>query len=436
MSLGFQVVASAFSEYKISQLYPAGLPPTITFVYYLKADLNLVTTNNDFCYYAQLIDPSSTNQVVGGGYSPTADIGAIYRTNVGTSGVGSITQNPPLPAFTMVTVQYIVNNILSPCLVRYNDVVGNVAFPNASIVNVAQLFNLRADYQDFTIAGEHFKSKGYQGQKIGSIAIYNGALTDAEVAEIAEKKNITDPKYTTGGRTLNNYWEFFDDWGTGDIPDLGSNPVPLTGPYPNTWVYDSENPTTPIKLESSVRTGFGNKLFIISSLAGTIHAVRQTAGSTPPADAAAIINATVGGDILEVLSTAATVGSISGDELDFVTGDSFTEYDYHYALAESTGAEIQGFPSATITTCGYIENNTAPLQTVDGNVISGPIFGSWFDNDEALSLSQSVEQAQIEVNSSGVFVLSLPNSTLAQGEEGMLTVQNGTALASYVLEVK
>jgi len=203
-----------------------------------------------------------------------------------------------------------------------------------------------------------------------------------------------------------------------DIVDQGStNPVNLTAPYPDGWVYSDVNPTSPIANEGVLINGFGNTLLIASTLAGTIYCVRQTAGSAAPTTAAEVINATVGGDILEVASAPANITNLFGEPLVFTTGSSFTEYDYYYAL--DGVSDVLGAGVVTATTCGFIRNSEI-LQDVDGVVFpDNQVRWAWFDGVEPDSFTAPSDSG-FEFTSGGQFAFSLPNSTLNQGEEGTL----------------
>ncbi len=445
MALQTLQVASYQSLYTLSNLYPSGIPNSITIVYFVKDPRNLLPLGSPAerfdCHFA---DTSvSPRTILGGGAAEAAFggdtvLGTSFLQNGGGGISGEVrTQDPRnYTAYTQVAIEFSADgqNPLGYRKVRWHDVLGVEVYPEY-FQNFGTLFSLKANLKDFQILDNDItndaigfaNSNPAQSQQflLGNVAIFEGLLTDAELTEIAREKNITEPKYQTGGRTCAHYWSFIDDWGAGDIPDLGTNPVAITRPFPNSWTYNAENPTTPIKVESIERTGFGNDFFIGSSLAGTIYCIRQTAGSTPPANAAAIINATVGGDILEVLNVTATVGLNAGDKLSFVTGASFTEYDYYHALDSDSGQEVLGAAVDTVTTCGFVSTAAEPIADFDGILFTGAGLNvAWYDSGAPAAFGDVKYTAPNDsADSNGVLVISLPNSTLNQGETGTLLIK-------------
>ncbi len=314
-----------------------------------------------------------------------------------------------------------------------HDVVGGL---RAKVSTLNRINNIITDdLLNIIIGGAvEFTENSYSAPyKVGSIAYVDGVLTEAELSEIARDKNILDPKYTND---VLHYWEFFDDWGANPVPNLGLGTQALV--MPPEYIYDTDNPLTPIKLEGTQRTGFGNILQIESSIAGTIYATRQVKDSTPPADAAAVINATVGGDVLEVINGAIAVSTLT--DFEFTTADSFTEYDYYFALDDGGTTQVLGDEEITIETCGFVENDE-PLADIDGVALtnlSGVRVG-WFDTTNPQGFNV-VNGKQLDLDSGGFFRLSLPNSSLAQGLEGTLVLycnSDGTERTqSIVFEVK
>jgi len=405
-------------QYQIDGLYPTGLPAVLTIVCFAK---DWITGgSNDFVYLTTLESDTTANRLVGlggGGQGGSTAYGAVGRATAGTVGFGvSVADSAAFSSYAQIAVEWTAAT--GNVKIRYHDVIGNELFPEVT-GNLFLLGGLAPSYKDFNLFQDNaFQAKGFDGTRVGNLAYFSGALTDAELSEIAANKNITDPKYTTGGRVLDHYWSFIDDWGSGDIVDQGStNPVNLTAPYPDGWVYSDVNPTSPIANEGVLINGFGNTLLIASTLAGTIYCVRQTAGSAAPTTAAEVINATVGGDILEVASAPANITNLFGEPLVFTTGSSFTEYDYYYAL--DGVSDVLGAGVVTATTCGFIRNSEI-LQDVDGVVFpDNQVRWAWFDGVEPDSFTAPSDSG-FEFTSGGQFAFSLPNSTLNQGEEGTL----------------
>ena len=397
------------ARYALNDLYPSGLPDVLTFVLFTKDN---AVSGGGIPHLAHLYNPLNINQLVG-----IARRGAYYRTTTGSTSLEFTSNDAIFDSFQQIAVEFNATTTSTNVKVRYNDVVGSSSAlvpPDTAFL----LTTVRANYKDFVIFERFaFNSERQKDIHIANIALFEGALTDAELSEIAKDKNITDPKFQTGGRTCAHYWSFIDDWGSGDIVDEGTNPVNLTQPFPASWEYSDENPISPIAIEDTVITGFGNTLFIASTLAGTLYCIRQTAGSTPPADAAAVINATVGGDILEVVSATATVPTFAGDALEFTTGDSFTTYDYYYAL--DGAVQTLGAAGITATTSGFVQN-TELLQDVDGVAFpDNQVRWAWFDGTEPDSFAAPSDVGFEPING-GQYSFSLPDSTLNQGEEGTL----------------
>ena len=443
MALQTLQVASYQSLYTLSNLYPTGVPNFVTLIYFVKDPRNLLPLGNPAqrwdCHFADT-SVSPTTVTGGGAFEASGSVILGSTNKQGNAGGinGEIRNTDPknYTSYTQVAVEYGTDNpnFFGYRKIRWHDVLGVEVYPEFK-ANFSDWASIRAGLTDFqfldsNITGDAIgfgNSNPAQSQQflLGSVAIFEGLLTDAELTEIAREKNITDAKYQTGGRTCAHYWPFLDDWGAGDIVDLGTNPVDITRPFPNSWVYNSENPTTPVKVESIERTGFGNDFFIGSSLAGTIYCIRQTAGSTPPANAAAIINATVGGDILEVKSVTATVGLASGDKLSFVTGSSFTEYDYYHALDSDSGQEVEGAAVDTVTTCGFVSTAAEPIADFDGVLFTGAGLNvAWYDSAVPATFGNVKYTAPNDsADSNGVLIISLPNSTLNQGETGTLLIK-------------
>jgi hypothetical protein len=414
-------ISSLDPQYQIDNLYPSGPPAVLTMVCFVKDLLeNVVGSANQFVYLTTLEHESVPNRLIGtgGGGSGAAQAwGAVGRSTGGTTGYGIPTDDKGIfTSYVQLAVEW--TRATGNVKIRYHDVIGNELFPEVT-GNLLLLGGQAQFYKDFNLFQDNaFQAKGFDGTRLGNLAYFAGALTDAELVEIAQDKNITDAKYTTGGRVLDHYWSFIDDWGVGDIIDQGStNPVNLTVPYPDGWVYSDINPTSPIADEGVIINAFGNTVLVASTLAGTIYCIRQTAGSTAPTTPAEVINATVSGDILEIATAPANISNTTGEQLVFTTGDSFTEYDYYYAL--DGASDVLGASSVTATTCGFIQN-TELLQDIDGVVFpDNQVRWAWFDGVEPDSFTAPSDTG-FDFTSGGQYSFSLPNSALNQGEEGTL----------------
>jgi len=425
--------------------FPTGIPLPMTIVTWVKHGNVSGSSISDAIYYAGV---TTSNPLVGsnnigagnGKFNGVSIFGSIGRLNGPSSAYG--TQQPfnsgYMADWKQIAVTVYPDGTPSGLpSVRVHDVVGSlvdeVLASNQNTVSSAE----RASFNNVYINGNTFFDGYYiNPTKMGSLAFFDGELTTAELSEIAAEKNITDAKYTTGGRSLPFYWEFFDDWGSSFVPNQGTELFGMT--LPADYIYDEDNPLTPIKLESTQRTGFGNILQIESSIAGTIYATRQTKDSTPPADAAAVISATVGGDVLEVINGA--IGTSTLTDFEFTTASSFTEYDYYYALDDGGTTQVLGGEDVTIETCGFIENDE-PLADIDGVALANltNVRVGWFDSTNPATFNV-VNSKQLDLDAGGFLKLSLPNSSLAQGLEGTLVLycnSDGTERTqSIIFEVK
>ena len=316
------------------------------------------------------------------------------------------------------------------------DMLGNVIDETSSVAGDETSTTQTMRYQAWNTVAGVGDGPDYTGIKLAGVAQWYEARTKNDFIDIALNNNVVED-YSSN---LLQYWPMFDEGvSTGNsgndliysqFENLGSSGRFAWIRYDD-FLWDADNPTTPIRVVNTVVKNNGHTFEIDRTLAGTIYGVRFAKNATPPTNAE--IKSGVGS--LESIQSTSGLGSAF---LDFVTGSSFTEYDYYFLLDAGGDFPLVDSPLRRTTSGGV----TITLAGTDSVTLDNhtSINWSWQDFEESnLFVDPTDRGTVLTASPSGEINISLPNSTLTSGQKGTLVLDSFSdgvkRTASYVTEV-